>query len=144
MSWLHEAFTWSRIVSSSRERTLLHVGFRLSYVALLLSIPLGANNPYGWAAIGVMLACFFADWPLYRRDKRLCLVTERRSMFDPPPHGCRTSQRSNGYGAGAPQGQTIRKRRCHRPTRQRHRSSTARQSSLSNDVAGRGPPGELE
>jgi hypothetical protein len=87
VDWLHEALTSSRLISSSRERTLLHVGFRLSYVAVLLTILLGASSLYDGVAIGAMLACFFADWPLYRRDKRRGLVTKRRSRFDPPADG---------------------------------------------------------
>lgn len=86
MDWLRQALCPSWTVSSSPARTWLHLVFRLSVFALGLCVVLNASRLYGWTAIGVVLVCFFADWPLYRRDKRLGRVVKRRLGY-PPPEG---------------------------------------------------------
>jgi hypothetical protein len=71
MSWRQKILFPSWTASSSPERTWLHLGFRLSLVALGLSIALGVHKPYTFIPLGVMLVFFLVDLPFAERDKRV-------------------------------------------------------------------------
>jgi hypothetical protein len=71
MNWLRHVAFPPGTISSSSARTWLHLGFRLSVVALGLCIVLGVSGWYKWVPVGVMVLCFFTDLPLWYRDKHV-------------------------------------------------------------------------
>ena len=75
MTWIRRIVFPPWTLSTSRARTWLHFGFRLSLTAIGVLIILGVHKPYTIIPLVVMTIFLVADFPFARRDKRLGRVS---------------------------------------------------------------------